>query len=362
MNLRFPGLLILILLASPLACSSAAHSTKSDADEAADVTRGMHDSIGAELAGLRRAAADLRDAAPLTQGRGWDETADAAALAAMREAWQRARTAYEHVEGAVAPIFPDIDASIDARYDDFLAALGGQGDTALFDDQGVTGMHALERILYAPRTPARTKDFERTLPGYVAAAYPSTAAEAADFKNRLATRLVTDVDTLIAQWQPAKIDLASSFQGLVALMNEQREKVNKAATGEEESRYSQRTLADLRGNLAGTEAIYAIFRPWVVSKTSAADPAKDGPTCDAAIARGFAALHAAYDANAGDAIPETPASWSSQAPLAGDLATPFGQLFVTVQSAVDPTRAGSVVDEMNHEAALLGFPRFVESP
>ena len=49
---------------------------------------------------------------------------DAAAIAAMKDAWKRRRIAYEHVEGATAPIFPDVDVSMDARYDDFLAMLG----------------------------------------------------------------------------------------------------------------------------------------------------------------------------------------------------------------------------------------------
>jgi iron uptake system component EfeO len=345
------------------ACSSSPKSTgKTDADYKNEVTTGMHDAIATELSNLHQAALDLKAAAPTPTGRGWDATQDAAAFDAMKAAWQRARTAYEHVEGAVAPIFPDIDTSIDARYDDFLTALHGDGDAAPFDDQGVTGMHAIERILYVRETPQKTVDFEKSLPGYRAAAFPATELEAADFKNKLAARLVTDVETLLAQWQPAKIDLGSAFQGLIALMNEQREKVNKAATGEEESRYSQRTLADLRGNLTGTESIYAIFRPWVLSKTNAGDATKDGPASDAAIARGFQSLHASYDADPGDAVPSPPATWSSQAPASADLATPFGQLFSAVLAAVDPTKTGSVVDEMNGEARLLGFPQFVEGP
>ncbi len=63
---------------------------------------------------------DLQAAAPTPTGRGWDTTLDATAIANMKLTWIRCRTSYEHIEGALAPIFPDIDISIDARYDDFL--------------------------------------------------------------------------------------------------------------------------------------------------------------------------------------------------------------------------------------------------
>ena len=53
------------------------------------------------------------------------------------------------------------------------------------------------------------------------------------------------------------LDVTQAFGGLVDLMNEQQEKVNKASSGEEESRYSQRTMDDLRENLLGTTNIYA---------------------------------------------------------------------------------------------------------
>jgi hypothetical protein len=46
--------------------------------------------------------------------RGWDGNLDSNAIQATQAAWQKARTAYEHIEGALAPIFPEIDFSIDA--------------------------------------------------------------------------------------------------------------------------------------------------------------------------------------------------------------------------------------------------------
>jgi iron uptake system component EfeO len=332
--------------------------TKTDAEYKADITAGMQTVIGQQLEVLDQAVGDLQNAAPTPTGRGWDEAQDAQALAAMKEAWRRARVAYEHVEGAVAPIFPDIDAAIDARYDDFMSTLASAGgDSYLFDDQGVTGMHAVERVLFLKSTPKAVVEFEKVLPGYEAAAYPATEQEAADFKNKLCARLVKDTKTLVEQWRPAKIDIATAFAGLVALMNEQREKVNKAATGEEESRYAQLTLADIHANLEGTITAYDVFAPWIVAKPDA-DPRKDGAGRDREIRAGFDALKVAYAVNPGDGIPAPPATWSSQTPAAADLQTPFGQLYSSVKLAVDPNRAGSVVHEMNVAADALGFTRF----
>jgi iron uptake system component EfeO len=279
----------------------------------------------------------------------------------MRSAWRDCRVAYEHVEGALAPIFPDLDTSLDARYDDFLATLNGAGDPDAFDDQGVTGMHAIERILYADQISARVVAFEATLPGYAPASFPTTAEQAAEFKTKLVQRLIDDATKLQSEWQPAAIDVGVAFQGLVSLMNEQREKVNKAATGEEESRYAQMTLFDLRNNLDGTAKIYLLFQPWLTATTGAA-PSSDGPTCDRAIRAGFDGLHALYASYGGDAVPAPPATWSSLTPSPADLAGPFGTLWSAVQKAVDPATTGSVVDEMNDAARVLGFPQFVEGP
>jgi len=325
----------------------------SDADYAQQVTQGMRSSIASQITTELAAAVSLAAAAPTPTGRGWDATQDAAAIAAMKASWITARTAYESIEGAVAPLFPEVDVSTDARYDDFLLTLGSAGDPDLFDDMGVTGLHAIERILYADQIPQRVIDFEMTLPGYVPAAFPATEAEATEFKTKLCQKLVSDLTTLQPEWNAAQLDLGGAFQGLISLMNEQHEKVTKAATGEEESRYSQRTLADLRANLDGTRTIYALFSPWITSKSGGGD-------ADTKIKSGFVTLQTAYDADTGDAIPQPPTTWSAEDPSAADLATPFGQLYSIVTTAVDPTRDGSVVSEMNITATLLGYPQFVE--
>jgi iron uptake system component EfeO len=349
------------------ACSSSSTATSPDTQFQAAVVSGMRTSFITDLGNLVSYSQMLQTAAPTPADRGWDATLDAAAFTAMKAAWTGCRAAYEHIEGATAPIFPDIDATIDSRYDDFLAALP-DGDNYLFDDTGVTGMHAVERILYSDVTPARVVSYEATLPGYVASAFPATAQEASDFKAKLVGKQITDAKALQTGWENAKTyDLGAAFQGLVSLMNEQQEKVDKASGNQEESRYSQTTMLDIRNNLAGTERVYALFQPWIQSKAAAGPDgggggdagAQDGKTIDAAIEAGFAKLQALYDSVGGDAIPQPPATWSSVNPTTADQATPFGMLYQGVHQAVDPNQPGSVVAEMNAAAVLLGFPQFV---
>lgn len=341
----FPSIVLLSLatFASTASCSSGA----SDTDEKTKIAQGMHDALLVDLDGLLQAAIDIQAAAPT--GHAWSATTDAAAIDKMRAAWARARTAYERVEGAIAPLFPEIDFAIDARYDDFTNELLNQGgDKYLFDDTGVTGMHAIERIVYADRIPKSVVDVESQLPGYLAAAFPASEKEAADFKNALCQKLITDSRTLRDQWSPQKIDLAGAFQGLVSLVEEQREKVNKAATFSEESRYSQRTMVDLRDNLAGTKSIYALFRPWLITKTN-------GAAIDGRVTSGLDSLQASYAQFPGDAIPQPPATWSSLDPTPADLMTPFGKLYTTVRDQCSLTISGSLASEMNAAGSLLGL-------
>lgn len=327
----------------------------SDGDQEQQVARAMQSSMEADLTALWQASGAICDAAP---EHAWDATADAAAIAAMKAAWVQARAAYEHVEGATAPIFSDIDAAIDARYDDFLDALAPAGDQDLFDDQGVTGMHAIERIIYSDVTPPSVVAAEAMLEGYVPAAFPATEAEATAFKTSLCAKLVADTRTLLDGWTPQQIDVGGAFAGLIGLVNEQQEKVNKAAGGAEESRYAQHTLADLRDNLAGTRSIYGLFRSWLLSKSATA-ALPSGATIDEAVMQGFARLEAVYAATPGDAIPQPPAGWNVDDPSAGDLATPFGMLYSAVHGAVDASLPDSIVAKMNQGAMLLGIPTFV---
>jgi iron uptake system component EfeO len=346
------ALIALSLAATACSSDDKAGGGGADAEFQQEVVTGMHGALLTDVNALHDAAVDLQAAAPAPAGRGWDATQDATAIDQMTQAWLRARAAYERTEGALAPLFPDTDAAIDARYEDFLEGVPG-GDQDLFDDKGVTGMHAIERIIFAPKIPASVVEVESSLPGYKAAAWPTTEAEARAFKSELCARLVQDTQALADQWQPQSIDLDGAFNGLISLMNEQREKVNKAASEEEESRYAQRTLADLRDNLAGTTRIYALFKQWLLTKS-------DGDKIDADVEASFSALDTTYKSFSGDAIPPPPATWSSEKPSAADLQSPFGKLYTAVQDAVDPNVSGSAVDGMNRAASELGFHEFAE--
>lgn len=345
----------LLMAATAVGCGSSGDTSQED-----EIASAMKSSMKGDLESLHNAALALQTAAPTPAGRGWSATEDAAAIAAMKTAWVNARTAYEHVEGATAPVFPDIDIAIDERYDGFLSELGAAGDANLFDDEGVTGMHAIERIIYAPTIPTTVVAFEASLPGYQPAQFPQTEAQATAFKTSLCAKLVDDTAMLLDQWTNARhLDVSTAFQGLIGLMNEQQEKVNNAADGAEESRYSQRTMADLRANLAGTTAIYGLFRGWLKSKP-AANGGPSGTEVDASITAGFSSLQTTYGTVSGDAIPTPPATWSAEEPVAADLATPFGTLYVTIHEAVDPATPGSIVDNMDQGAMLLGIPGFEE--
>jgi iron uptake system component EfeO len=353
---RLPILPAVIVCLFAAGCSSsssgAAEATPlTDADYEKQITTGMHDTIIVQLQALHDAIVEMQGECPQ---HAWDATNDAQAIASLKTSWAKARNAYEQIEGAVAPIFPDIDFTLDARYDDFLQASGGMADPDPFDGTGITGLHAMERILYADVIPPYVVTFESTLPGYAAASFPTTDAQAMEFQSGLLGQALADSNTLIAQWTPTNIDLGGSFQGLIALMNEQQEKVNKAASQEEESRYSQTTLRDLRANLAGTKTVYELFQPWVRTKSG-------GQALDGQIEMGFTSLSNAYAADAGDAIPEPPADWQALemgSQSAADLMTPFGVLYTTVHQAVDPAAQGSVVFNMNDVADDLGFPQF----
>ena len=325
------------ILTALAACSGSDESFEQQ------VTTDMHAQIESEVSALIAAAQALQSAAP---ERAWS----AEDLAPMRAAWRDARVAYEHTEGALAPLFPDIDFVIDARYDDFLAEVGP--DTNLFDGEGVTGMHAIERILFADEIRPEVVAFERTLPGYQPAAIPATDADARAFKTGLVQRLIDDVTELHAQWRPANIDIGAAYVGLVGLMNEQKEKVDLASTGEEESRYANVTLFDLRNNREGTLRVYSLFRAWVQHE--------GGGASDAAIQTKLGELAALYATTSGDALPPVPETWSSDMPSSADLATPFGRLWQQVHAEVDPAQPGSIVAEMNTVATLLGFAQFVE--
>ncbi len=335
-----------LLVALPIV---AACGGPTDADYRQSVADDMHDALVVDLQQFVKATRALADAAPVAQGRGWDPQQDAVSLAAMRTAWVRARDLYEHVEGAVEPQFPKLDFALDSRYEDVLAQLGPEGDPYLFDDVGMVGLDAVERVLYADTTPQGVIDFEMTLGGYRAAAFPATEQEASDFKTKLCARLASDAEALLEGWTSTRLDIGGAYGGLVSLVSEQRDELERATTYSVESRYSQRTMDDLRANLEGVEATYGLFRPWLQSK-------QGGTGVDGDIEAGFARIDALYAAVSGDALPPPPPTWDTTAPSAQDLQTAYGQLYSGLVDATDPGRPGTLVTRMNDAAALLALP------
>lgn len=151
------------------------------------------------------------------------------------------------------------------------------------------------------------------------------------------------------QFAPLALDPAAAFRGVVGSMQEQFEKVRLAATGEDESRYSQLTLADMRANLAGGRTIYGSFAEWVRSVDGGAER-------DARIAAGFDRVAAAYAAVPGDSLPPVPEGWNPDAPDPSHLATPYGQLWQLLSTEADPAAEGSLVAAMNDAADSIGIP------
>lgn len=339
------GLRLLLLVFSFEGC------TRSDEAHRARVEVEMKRLLMTQVIALQLAAEDLERAAPVAAGRGWDPKQDAAAIANMKEAWSRGRRAYELVEGALGPVFPQSDLATDARYDDFLAKLGPDGDSTPFDDQGVIGMHAIERILWADSIPERVVDFEKMLPGYSPARMPESEEEAKSFQHLLAHKLVLDVQELRAELDPLDLDIAFVFRGLIDLTNEQLEKVDRIAGGREESRYAQATLKDLRANRDGCLAAYKLFEPWLTMHGQA--------RLDSRVLAGFERLRAIYESFPEDAAAKPVPHWTSLDPNPEHAKTAFGRLFLTVKKETDDSDPTSLSGSLMAVADALAIPKAV---
>lgn len=300
--------------------------------------------IQKNLDDLAAAAAAIEAKAPAPDADGWNAMADQAAVEAMKAEWKKARLAYESVEGAIAVVFPGLDVSTDARYDDFVET---SPDVDLFDDNGVTGVHAIERILWADQIPEKVAAFESQLKNYKKPAFPANAAEATEFKEKLCHRLTLETQEMATKFKGLALDAPSAYRGVIGSAHEQVEKIDKAATGEEESRYAQFTLADMRANIAAARKTYEAFQPWLLTK-------QGGPEIDKKILAAFAQLKVSYDKLPGDSLPDVPEGWTSDHPTDALLASPFGELFKVIQFHSDEAQAGSLVFEMNASASLLG--------
>ncbi|MET0596055.1 MAG: imelysin family protein [Polyangiaceae bacterium] len=338
------------LLAMVSMASACGRGADSDDDQRARIEREMKAMLIKRIEAWERASRELKESAPLPKGRGWDPQLDADAIARMKKAWHEGRVAYELVEGAIAPLFPESDTATDARYDDYLATLGAVGDPDPFDDNGVVGMHGIERILWSDKTPREVVDFEQGLPGYRAASFPRTEQEAAAFQQKLAAKLVADVEKLRPELEPVRLDVAFAFHGLVDLAAEMVEKVDRASTGQEESRYAQATLRDLRANRQGCWEAYQLFRPWLQTRPG-------GHELDQSISAGFKRLETAFNAISGDAIPRPPEGWSTLSPKGVDMGSPFGLLHKAVRTETNENVSGSLRHGLTAVADKLNLPK-----
>jgi iron uptake system component EfeO len=191
--------------------------------------------------------------------------------------------------------------------------------------------------------------FESSLPGYMAASFPTTMAQAAEFRDGLAMRLVSDAQAMRDMFKPLALDTASAFRGVIGSIAEQVEKITLASTGEEESRYSQHTLADMRANLEGGKRTYDSFRSWVRSISGGTD-------LDADIMTGFGRVETLYQGVTGEALPPVPDGFDPTAPTATQLATPYGVIFAGLSTEANPDDPNSLVSKMVAAADLLGIP------
>lgn len=338
----------MLLVLTVAACGGG--DPKGDTKLQQDIASSMQLLVRDEIRRLNQAARDLQTAAPSTVADWGTAPNGGTALASMKEAWMRTRSSWERTEEPLARLFGDLDESMDSRYEATLDQLGGAGDGAPFDGRGVIGMHAAERILFAPG-PLPVAEYESTLPGSWPAAWPTSDQEAVDFKAGVCQRLVDDSQLLLDRWQQQPVDLGIVLVALTSLMSAQAEKVNLAARHQEESRYSQTTMADLRSNLAGTRAIFDLFMPWLATKPY-------GKTLSDNAQQAFDRLDQIYGGVVGDAIPPPPSTWGSNPPLVQDLESQFGTLHTAVVQEVDPMSPGSAVDAMNHVARALGISEF----
>jgi iron uptake system component EfeO len=338
--------LVLVLPFAPACAESDGDDGDGGGDPEAQAILSVKEYVGAELDALVDASTRIQTAAPAPDADGWNATADAAAVDGMRTSWHDARVSYERVEGAIAVLFPDLDAATDERYDGFIAEAP---DPQLFDGTGVTGVHAIERILWADAHPTWVVEFESALPEYVAASFPATEADADQFKNGLAAQLVTDTNTMRDDFEPLALDAASAYGGVIGSMAEQVEKISLGATGEDESRYAQHTLEDMRANLEGGREIYAAFVPWLREQ-------EGGAELDGQIQARFDAVAAAYDALSGNALPAVPDGWNEAEPTDEHLATEYGQLWLLLTTESDPMAMGGLSERMLAAAELMDIP------
>ena len=165
----------------------------------------------------------------VTHTQDFTQAVESGDLARAQSLYAPTRVYYERIE-PIAELFADLDASIDAREDDYEKGV---------EDPDFTGFHRLEYGLFAQRT---TQGF---------APY--------------AKRLMADVNDLEARVQGLTFPPATVVGGAAALMEE----VAATKVSGEEDRYSHTDLWDFQGNVDGSQKIFELFKPLVIDE----DPA-----------------------------------------------------------------------------------------
>jgi iron uptake system component EfeO len=286
----------------------------------------------------------LHDAAPDPDHDGWNADDDAVAVTAMRAAWLKARAAYTAVEVPASTLFPEIHRRVDTDYDDLIA---GGADPSPFDDHGVIGLQAVERILWSNAIPANVDEHEASLENNFIARFPGDADEAKQLEVDLLGRLAADAEALRDGWRASEIDVSTAYSTTTLSLQEQLGQLEEAGKGEGKARYSGGSLANLRADLAATRAMYAVFRPWILAKSG-------GAHTDEEVGKAFTRLTAAYDMAPGNDLPLPPPSWREADPSDAMLATAFGLLFVAARDEANPSVDGTLCFEMVEGAGLLG--------
>lgn len=160
----------------------------------------------------------------------WAALLKAGELEKVKAQYPVIRMAYERSE-PIAESFGESDIKIDYREVDYVA----ENDS----DEGWSGFHRIEKILWTENTTAGTEAY--------------------------ADQLVNDIKELKAKIATVEVTPDLMLTGAVDLLNEV---ATTKITGEEEI-FSHTDLYDFRANIEGAEEIFTLFKPLLEEKDAA---------------------------------------------------------------------------------------------
>ncbi len=306
---------------------------------APSVADGLKATIGTMLRRFSESLVTLRARAP--RGREWQPSgADADAVKAMRAAWLDAHAAFVGLAGPVGELFPEQIPGLDRRWDVQLTDLGVDPDFMPFDERGVTGLHAIERILWSDQISSAVSSYEMTRLGYRTPRFPGTAEEADAFVASLAGAVAQVGLEVNQQFSRLTPDAALGAAGISRLLANSFLKVDLGyVAGSEDSRYSGTTMLDLRSELAAARAIWNVLRDGL-SRRGAASEKLGG--VDAGLARWTALLDEVKSKD----FPVAPNLWDPGTPSPEHALTPYGMLFVGLRRELNKARPDSLVSAL----------------